>query len=143
MIADNDLVADVFKEVHESKSQILRCSPTLSSSSDKHLQEDPNRSSCVGSPLNLTNDSDDLIIPLCLSNHAVHLKQIPLCSGDHDSDAINQYSLCKRIVSPRDSGPVIFLHFDQSASIRLVGNVNLKRKSQRVQHVGWSDLCDP
>ncbi|KAI0984197.1 hypothetical protein GJ496_000740 [Pomphorhynchus laevis] len=40
-----------------------------------------------------------------MSNHAVHLKQIPSCSDDDDSDAVNQYSLCKRIVSPRDSGP--------------------------------------
>ncbi|KAI0979325.1 hypothetical protein GJ496_004755 [Pomphorhynchus laevis] len=40
-------------------------------------------------PLNVTNDFDDLIIPLPLSNHAVHFKQIPSCSDDHDSDTVN------------------------------------------------------
>ncbi|KAI0989324.1 hypothetical protein GJ496_010165 [Pomphorhynchus laevis] len=73
--------------------------PTLPSSSDKHLQEDPNQSSCGGSPVNLTNDFNDLIIHLPLSNYAVHLKKIPSCSDDHDSDAVNQYSLCKQVVS--------------------------------------------
>ncbi|KAI0985336.1 hypothetical protein GJ496_001186 [Pomphorhynchus laevis] len=126
LFADNELAADVLKEVHESKSQILRCSPTLSSWSDKHLHVDPNRSSCGGSPVDVTNNFDDLIIPLPLSNHAVHLKQIPSCSDDNDSDAVNQYSLCKQIVLSRYSGSVTFPYIDQSGSIRLVGAVNLE-----------------
>ncbi|KAI0981383.1 hypothetical protein GJ496_009469 [Pomphorhynchus laevis] len=63
LFADNDLAADVLN-------------PTLSSSSDKYLQEDPNRSSYGGLPVYITNDFDDLIIPLPWSNHAVYLKPI-------------------------------------------------------------------
>ncbi|KAI0980763.1 hypothetical protein GJ496_001445 [Pomphorhynchus laevis] len=84
--------------------QARRTRSNLSSSSDKHFQEDPNRSSCGCPPVNVTNDFDNLIIPLPLSNHALHLKQILSCSDNCDSDAVNQYSLCKRIVYPRDSG---------------------------------------
>ncbi|KAI0988467.1 hypothetical protein GJ496_006115 [Pomphorhynchus laevis] len=110
---------------------------------DKHLQEDPNRSSCGGSPVTVTNDFDDLIIPLSLSNHAVHLKQIPSCGDDHDSDAVNQYSLCKRIVSSRDSGPVSFPYIDQSGSIRLVAAVNLGEIHNVFNTLAGYDLCDP
>ncbi|KAI0990165.1 hypothetical protein GJ496_004669 [Pomphorhynchus laevis] len=142
LFADNDQAADVLKELNVSKSQILRYSPTLSSSSDKHLQEYPNRSSCGGSPVNVTNDFDDLIIPLPLSNHAVHLKQIPSCSDDNDSDAVNQYSLCRRIVSPRDTVPVSFPYIDQSGSIRLVGAVNLGESHNVFNTLAVSDECD-